>query len=241
MKRYIFSFSLPLLLVSATIFGRNDEAYFLTIFTKEDVAKHWLVKQLHLQDSAKKDVVEGKINLLLASMKDKHIKCWSELRRMNINRFACVRMGKDSPAYGHYFAFDKPDSAAFADSIYRRESLSIVYAEGRMWGGNSIPEFHELWSGAKMKAKGSLDKRFEFEKAWDQIEPDMIFPSFYTSSRMREGCVHHYAHDYDPYRDGGSAKERLGQLFELERALDQIELDSLSDFNPAWFLSLDVD
>jgi hypothetical protein len=107
MKRYIFSFSLSVLFFSAPTFGMVDEAYYLTIFTKEDVAKYWLMKQLYLQDMVKKDIIELRINPLLASMKDKHIERRSDLRRMNINKFAYVTMDEGSPVRGHYFAFDK--------------------------------------------------------------------------------------------------------------------------------------
>ncbi len=188
MKRYIFSISLHVIFFSTMVFGMDDEAYFLTTFTNENVAKYWLVKQLHLQDSAKKDVIELKINRLLANMQHKQMLHRSDLCRMNLETFAYVKMGKDSPVYGHYFAFDKPDNAPFTESICRLD-VFIIYT-GRIRGGNGIPEFHEFWSNEKMKAKKSLGKGMEFDK---------------TSEKA------------------------------------QIESDDLSDFNPAWFISDDVD
>jgi hypothetical protein len=108
MKRYNFCFSLLALFFNAMTFCVVDEKNYVTLFTKENLVRYYLAKELGKKDERTKDLFMHIINPLLIKFIKRSLPVFSaeRLSKMNIKQLAYIRLPEKSKIPGHWFCFD---------------------------------------------------------------------------------------------------------------------------------------
>ena len=122
MKRYNFGFFSSALFFNAMTLCVIGEKNYLTLFTKEDLVRYCLAKELGEKDARTKDLFMYIINPLLIKFVNRSFPVFTaeRLSKMNIKQLTYIRLPEKSKIPGHWFCFDNRVTKAEEPSSLRQ-------------------------------------------------------------------------------------------------------------------------